>query len=79
MDRNVETGGWSAVRQALRQSEAELSGSPERLRRELERLQTRLAEVRGRGGAYRQVGLSPDVRSLLARLEAGSALSALVH
>ena len=56
-----------------------MSGSPDRLRRELERLQTRLSEVRGRGGAYGQVALSPDVRSLLARLEAGAALSTLVH
>jgi len=56
-----------------------MSASPDRLRREVERLQTRLAHVRAQGGAYRQVGLSPDVRSLLARLEAGAALSAAVH
>jgi hypothetical protein len=53
--------------------------SPDRLRRELDRLQTRLARVQSRGGAYGEVSLSPDVRSLLARLDAGAALSALVH
>ena len=67
------------MRQALRHPEVEMSASPDRLRREVERLQTRLAHVRAQGGAYRQVGLSPDVRSLLARLEAGAALSAAVH
>jgi len=53
--------------------------SPDRLRKELDRLQTRLARVRSRGGAYGEVNLSPDVRSLLARLDAGATLSALVH
>jgi len=79
MDRQAEAQGWSLVRRALRQPEAEASMSPDRLRKELDRLQTRLARVRSRGGAYGEVNLSPDVRSLLARLDAGATLSALVH
>jgi len=79
MDRQAEAQGWGLVRRALRQPEAEASMSPDRLRRELDRLQTRLARVQSRGGAYGEVSLSPDVRSLLARLDAGATLSALVH
>ena len=79
MDRQAEAQGWGLVRRALRQPEAEASMSPDRLRRELDRLQTRLARVQSRGGPYGEVSLSPDVRSLLARLDAGATLSALVH
>ena len=79
MDRNAEAQGWDLVHKALQHPGGEACMSPTRLRRELERLETRLDKVQARGGAYREVGWSPDVRMLLARLDAGAALSAHVH
>ena len=58
---------------------AEAYLSQGRLHREVGRLQTRLRRVHARGGAYRDVELSDDLGALLARLEAGAALSTLVH
>jgi len=60
-----------------RNAEAYLSQG--RLQREVRRIETRLRRVHARGGAYRDVRLSDDVSALLARLEAGATLSALVH
>ena len=79
MDRNAQTQGWDQVRQAIRHPGGEACVSPDRLHRELERLQMRLEKVQARGGAYREVGWSSDVRMLLARLDAGAALSTSVH
>ncbi|MCX5683000.1 MAG: hypothetical protein NT049_04870, partial [Planctomycetota bacterium] len=53
--------------------------SADRLHDEVRRLQARLAQVRKRGGAYREVDFSEDVRDLLGRLEAGATLSQYVH
>ena len=53
--------------------------SADRVHREAQRLQARLARVKARGGAYRGVEISEDVRALLGRLEAGATLSTYVH
>jgi hypothetical protein len=67
------------VRRAIRQPIEESDVPRERLRREVGRLRTRLEGVRARGGRYADVQMSPDVRMLVARLDAGAALSTLVH
>lgn len=67
--------GLDLVRKAIAGPNAEAYLSADRLHREVRRLQTRLARVQARGGAYRQVELSDSVRELLARLEAGATLS----
>jgi hypothetical protein len=77
MDR--ETQGWELVRKMMDSPDAEAYLSADRLHREVRRLETRLARVQARGGAYRDVELSDDVRGLLARLEAGATLSTYVH
>jgi hypothetical protein len=67
------------VRKAIQAPGGEAGMSPERLQREVRRLQARLERVQSRGRAYRDVEFSDDVRGLLARLEAGATLSAYVH
>jgi len=76
---NVDGQTWEAVRRAIERPEEEAPVSDGRLEREVRRLEARLVGVRARGGAYREVDFSRDVRRLLARLEAGAALSAYVH
>jgi len=63
------------VRKAVVDPHAQAYLSAGRLQDEVRRLQTRLAQVRKRGGAYGQVDFSADVRDLLGRLEAGATLS----
>ena len=46
------------------------------VRRCLARYQAQLDQVRARGGAYAQIGFSPHIESLLAKLEAGATLTA---
>ncbi len=79
MTHHMDDGGLDLVRKALEGPDAQACMSPDKLRREIRRLETRLAAVRERGGAYAGVDFSGDVRLLLARLEAGHALSACVH
>jgi hypothetical protein len=67
------------VRKAVQDVGAEAAAAPDRIQQEVRRLQTRLAGVQARGGAYRKVEFSEDVRELLARLEAGATLSTYVH
>jgi len=76
---NVDEQTWEVVRRAIERPEEETPVSDGRLEREVRRLEVRLAGVRARGGAYREVNFSRDVRRLLARLEAGAALSTCVH
>ena len=78
MDRNAEAGGWEMVRKAMDEPEASYLPA-DRVRQEVRRLETRLAQVRSHGGLYRHVDLSESVRELLARLEAGATLSTYVH
>lgn len=79
MDRNEDAQGWELIRKAMDGPAEEAYLSADRLHREVRRLQTRLEQVRSRGGAYRDVDLSENVRELLARLEAGATLSTYVH
>ncbi|HUS44706.1 MAG TPA: hypothetical protein VM219_01535 [Phycisphaerae bacterium] len=79
MGQNVDEQTWEIVRRAIERPEEEAPVSDGQLEREVRRLETRLAGVRARGGAYHKVSFSRDVRRLLARLEAGAALSAYVH
>jgi len=78
VDRSAETRGWEMVRKAMDEPEASYLPA-DRVRQEVRRLQTRLAQVRSHGGSYRDVELSESVRELLARLEAGATLSTYVH
>lgn len=79
MDRDTDAQGWEMIRKAMGGSCEEAYLSADRLHREVRRLETRLGRVHARGGAYRDVEMSDDVRQLLARLEAGATLSAYVH
>ena len=79
MERQMEPRGWDLLRQAMEAPNAEAYLSEGRLHREVGQLQTRLRRIHARGGAYRDVELSEDVGTLLARLEAGATLSTLVH
>lgn len=79
VNRDADTQGWNMVRKAIQAPAGEACPSPERLHREVKRLQARLERVQSRGRAYRGVEFSGDVRELLARLEAGATLSAYVH
>jgi hypothetical protein len=67
------------VRKAMEDPHAQAYLAADRLHEEVRRLQARLARVRRRGGAYRDIELSESVRDLLARLEAGTTLSTYVH
>lgn len=67
------------VRRAIEDPTTQAYLSAAGLRREVRRLETRVSQVQRRGGAYRGVDLSDDVRDLLARLEAGATLSTYVH
>jgi hypothetical protein len=79
VNRSTDTQGLTMVRKAIQVPGGEAGMSPERLQREVRRLQARLERVQSRGRAYRDVEFSDDVRGLLARLEAGATLSAYVH
>jgi hypothetical protein len=67
------------VRAAVRNPDAEALIGADRLGRDVEHLKTRLERVRAMGGAFASVGFSADVGYLLARIEAGAALSSYVH
>ena len=79
VDRQTDAEGWDLIRKAIQSPNEEAYLSADRLHREVRRLQTQLARVRSRGGSYRQVDVSNNVRELLARLEAGATLSTYVH
>jgi hypothetical protein len=79
VDRNADAQGWELIRKAVDATAPEASAEPDRLQREVRRLQTRLAGVQARGNDYRKVDFSEDVRELLGRLEAGATLSTYVH
>jgi hypothetical protein len=79
VDRSDDVQGLDLVRKAMDAPHVEAYLSADRLHCEVRRLQARLAQVRGRGGAYRRVDLSDGVRDLLSRLEAGATLSQYVH
>ncbi len=79
MDRTTSPQEHDLVRSALRAPEADAYLSADALHRAVRNLETRLAGVQARGGAYGAVELSSDVRDLLVRLEAGAALSGTVH
>ena len=49
------------------------------LRRDLGDLTSRVKSLNARGSDYAKIGVSNDVITLLARLEAGATLSRLVH
>lgn len=75
MARTQGLGTVDLVRKAVVDPNAQAFLAAGRLHDEVRRLQARLAQVRGRGGAYGQVDFSEDVRDLLGRLEAGATLS----
>lgn len=79
MERDIDSRGWDLLRKAMEAPNAMAYLSADRVHREVRRLQARLARVKTRGGAYRSVDVSDDVRELLARLEAGATLSTYVH
>ena len=79
MERETDSQGWDLVRKAMEAPNAVAYLSADRVHREAQRLQARLALVKARGGVYRGVDISEDVRALLARLEAGATLSTYVH
>jgi hypothetical protein len=79
VDQNAKMQGWDMVRKALDRPDGEAGMSAEQLHKEILRLKARLEQVQARGPAYRKVDFSADVRELLARLEAGTALSGYVH
>jgi len=79
VDRNAHVEGLDLVRKAMDDPHAEAYLSADRLRQEVRRLETRVKQVQGRGGAYRDVELSEGVRDLLSRLEAGATLSTYIH
>jgi len=79
VQRHADAQGWDVLRQAMEAPNAEAYLAEGGRHREVRRLQTRLRQLQSRGGAYRGVELSDDVGALLARLEAGAALSTLVH
>jgi hypothetical protein len=54
-------------------------GAKPALREQLHILEGRLQRVQARGGAYAEVGLSMNVKMLLAKLEAGRVLSTGTH
>jgi hypothetical protein len=58
---------------------AEAYLAADRVHRGVGRLQDRLDHVHEKGGAYDAVQMSEHVGALLARLEAGAALSSFVH
>jgi len=76
-DRNAQD--WELVRKMMDAPNAEAYSSADRVHRDVDRLCTRLDRVHARGGAYGGVEMSEHVGALLARLEAGAALSAFVH
>jgi len=75
MARIQGSGAVDLVRKAVVDPHAQGYLSAKRLHGEVRRLQTRLTQIRKRGGAYGQVDFSEDVRDLLGRLEAGATLS----
>jgi hypothetical protein len=79
VDRLTDCEGVDLVRKAMDDPHAEAYLAPDRLHREIRRLQARLTQVRRLGGAYGRVEFSEDVRDLLGRLEAGATLSTYVH
>ncbi len=79
VERDTKGTGLGLVRKAIAGPHAEAYLSADDLNRELHRLEDRLAGVNARGGPYRDVKLSSDVRGLLVRLEAGATLSSAVH
>lgn len=79
MQRHADAQGWDVLRRAMQAPNAEAYLAQGGRHREVRRLQTRLRRLQDRGGAYRDVELSDDLGALLARLEAGAALSTLVH
>jgi hypothetical protein len=79
VDRDTNLQGVDLIRRAIAGPHAEAYLSADQLHRELRRLEARLAGVQARGGAYRHVQMSRDVRALLVRLEAGASLSSAVH
>lgn len=79
MQRHADAQGWDVLRQAMEAPNAEAYLAQGGRHREVRRLQTRLRRFQARGGVHRDVEFSDDVGLLLARLEAGAALSTLVH
>ena len=79
MARAQESGAVDLVRKAVVDSHAQAYLAADQLHEEVRHLQARLLQVRNRGGAYRKVDFSEDVRDLLGRLEAGATLSQYVH
>ncbi len=79
MEQHTDRDGLGLIRKAIAGPHAEAYLSADDLHRELRHLEDRLAAVKERGGAYRDVQLSSDVRGLLVRLEAGATLSSAVH
>ena len=79
MVRTQVSGAVDLIRKAVVDPQTQAFLSADRLHGEVRRLQARLAQVRKRGGAYREVDFSEDVRDLLGRLEAGATLSQYVH
>jgi hypothetical protein len=77
--RTQESVDVDLIRKAVVDPHTQAYLSADRLHGEVRRLQARLAQVRKRGGVYRQVDFSEDVRDLLGRLEAGATLSQYVH
>lgn len=72
-------GDLEVVRMALDGSKGSDDISHLALRRRLHALAGRVERVKARGGDYAMVGLSGDVKTLLARLEAGRELSSRTH
>ena len=79
MERDQNAQDWELVRKMMDAPDAEAYLSADRLHRDVDRLRARLERVREKGGRYGAVAMSEHVGALLARLEAGAALSSFVH
>ncbi len=79
MERDQNAQDWETVRKMMDAPHAEAYLSADRVHREVDRLRHRLDRVHAKGGPYDAVQMSEHVGALLARLEAGAALSSSVH